>query len=298
MPTRKILPEKKRKTVGIALGGGSAKGLAHIGVIKALREINIPIDYIAGTSMGAIIGGWYALEGDIASVEEFIFTLKKEERKELAKISFRKGRARMGDDVIVSIINRRFGSKQFKDCKIPFVAVATDVKTGDEVVISEGGMADAIRASSALPVIFEPVKIGNRVLVDGGIANPVPADIVRQMGADIVIATDVLSKWVDISLLSEGTVTIRNIRPLFSAIISLLSYQVAKEKLEDADVIIKPPVSGYKMLDFRDAEKIIAAGYRETRAHYADICRLTDREQPKKHALDEFWEFVFGLDQK
>ena len=296
MSPRKTLPEKKRKTVGLALGGGSAKGLAHIGVIKALLEIGVPIDYIAGTSMGAVIGGLYALEGDIHPVEEFISSLNKEEREELAKISFRRGRPRMGDDLIVSIINTRFGSKQFKDCKIPFVAVATDVRQGNEVVLSEGKMADAIKASSALPVIFEPVKIGENLLIDGGIANPVPADIVRKMGADVVIAVDVLSKWVDISLLSGDNLTIRNVRPLFSAIISLLSYQVAKEKLEDADVVIKPPVSNYKMLDFRDAEGIIASGYKETRAHYADICRLTDREKPEKHALDEFWEFIFGID--
>lgn len=296
MSQKKVKVENKRKTVGLALGGGSAKGLAHIGVIKALTEIGVPIDYIAGTSIGALVGGWFALSGNISSMEDFVSSLKIKERKILSKVSFRGGHPHLGNESITSVIDDHFGAHRLEECKIPFRAVATDVKKGDEVILSEGSMAEAIKASAALPIIFDPVEIGGRTLIDGGIANPVPADVVRDMGADIVIAVDVITKWVDISSLTGESLSIRNIQPVFSGVISILGYQVAREKLKNADIVIKPPVSGYKMLDFRQAEDIIAAGYKTTRSQYGEICRLIGRENPKKNALDEFWEFVFGLE--
>ncbi len=296
MPRKKVTLEKKRKTIGIALGGGASKGLAHIGVLKALEEIRVPIDYIAGTSMGAVVGGWYAMDGDIAAMEEFVSALERRDRESLAKVSIRKGKPKVKDESIMKIIDKRFGERRFESCKIPFRAVATDVKTGDEVIMSEGKLANAIKASAAIPVIFDSVEIGGKTLVDGGVANPIPADVAREMGADIVIAVDVSTKWVDFSGFTANPLNLRNIQSVFYAMIAVLSYQIAKEKLKKADIIIKPPVLGYKMLDFRQAEDIIAAGYKTTRSQYGEICRLVGCDLPKKNALDEFWEFVLGLD--
>jgi NTE family protein len=296
MPGKKILLEKKRKTIGIALGGGAAKGLAHVGVLKALEEARIPIDFVAGTSMGAVVGGWYAMDGDIASMEEFVSALEKKDRKSLAQVSIKKGRPKVKDESIMKIIDKHFGERRFESCKIPFKAVATDVKNGDEVVISEGKIANAIKASAAIPIIFDSVEIGGKVLVDGGMVNPIPADVVREMGADIVIAVDVSTKWFDVSSLSGSSLSLRNIQSIFYALIAVFGYQISKEKLKKADIVIKPPVLGYKMLDFRRAEDIIATGYKTARGYYGDICRITGCEPPKKNALDEFWEFVLGLE--
>lgn len=296
MPRKKIPPEKKRKTVGIALGGGAAKGLAHIGVLKALEEARVPIDFIAGTSMGAVVGGWYAMDGNIASMEEFVSALERKERESLAKMSIKKGRPRVKDESIMKIIDKHFGERRFESCKIPFRAVATDVKNGDEIIISEGKIANAIKASAAIPIIFDSVEIGGKYLVDGGMVNPIPADVVREMGADIVLAVDVSTKWFDVSSLSGSSLSLRNIQSIFYALIAVFGYQISKEKLKKADVVIKPPVLGYKMLDFRRAEDIIAAGYKTARGHYGEICRLAGCEPPKRNALDEFWEFVLGLE--
>jgi NTE family protein len=246
--------------------------------------------------MGAVVGGWYAMDGDIASMEDFVSALEKRDRASLAKVSIKKGRPKVRDGSIMKIIDNRFGERRFESCKIPFRAVAADVKNGDEVILSEGKLATAIKASAAIPIIFDSVEVEGKALVDGGIVNPIPADVVRDMGADIVIAVDVSTKWLDMSIFADNPLSLRNIQSAFYALIAVFGYQISKEKLKKADIVIKPPVLGYKMLDFRRAEDIIAAGYKTARGQYGDICRLVGCEPPKKSALDEFWEFVLGLD--
>jgi len=294
--TRKSLSAKKRKTVGVALGGGASKGLAHIGVLKALKEINVPIDFIAGTSMGALVGGWYALDGDISSMEDFVSALERKERKSLAKISLTKGRPRIKDEPVTAIIEKHFGAHRLENCKIPFWAVATDVKNGDEIILSEGKMTDAIKASTAIPIIFSPVEISGKTLADGGIVNPVPADVVRQMGADIVIAVDVSSRWFDVSSFSANFLSLKTIQTVLYSLIAVFGYQVAKEKLKKADIVLNPPVLNYEWLDFREAEHIIAAGYKTAKDSFGKICRICECKLPPKGALEEFWDFVLGID--
>jgi len=293
---KKVLPGEPRKKIGLALGGGASKGLAHIGVLKALEEARIPIDMIAGTSMGAVVGGWYAAGGDISSMEGIISSFKKREKNMLAKVSLRKGKPKLRDGSIMDIIDKHFGNIKMDECKIPFRAVATDVKNGDEIVLSEGKMSDNIRASAAIPVIFDPVDIGDRTLVDGGLINPVPADVVRDMGADIVIAVDVSTHWFDVSAFPAGSLTIRNLHSIFYAMVSVLGYQLSKEILKKADIVIRPPVLGYKWLDFRKSEDIIATGYKTAKSSMTDICGIAGCELPEKDMLEKFWDFVFNIE--
>ena len=183
----------KRTKIGLALGGGAARGLAHIGVLKALGENNIHVDMIAGTSIGALVGACFAKDGEINTLEEIILNI---DWKQLALlldpnlVLLKKGfiHGEKIKELLCSII----GDIEFKDLKIPFRVIATDVITGEEVVIDGGSVAEAVRASISIPVIFTPVKFENRFLVDGGIVNPVPVNVVRNMGAEFIIACNVI----------------------------------------------------------------------------------------------------------
>jgi len=183
------MTKKGRPKIGLALGSGGARGLAHIGVIKALKENNIVIDFIAGSSIGAMIGGFYASGLDIKEIEEIalstnwhrVFSLLFDPRLKQGLI---------GGEKLKTFIEDCISGKRFEDCKIPFAAVATDLKTGEIVILDKGEMASAIRASISIPLVFKPVEIEGRVLADGGLSAPVPVEIVRNMGADIVIAVN------------------------------------------------------------------------------------------------------------
>ena len=189
--------KKKKFKIGLALGSGAARGLAHIGVIKALKEKNIPIDMIAGSSMGALVGACYARNGEIADFEEMILTIDWKRLIQLADPNLAllfKGviHGKKVKELLKTII----GDVAFKDLKVPLGVVATDVNTGQEVVIKEGSVIEAVRASISMPAIFTPVKFStsggnNRFLMDGGIVNPVPVSVAKGMGATFVIASNV-----------------------------------------------------------------------------------------------------------
>jgi NTE family protein len=184
---------KKKKKIGLALGSGAAKGLAHIGVIKALEEKNVHIDMIAGSSIGAIVGACYAMTGSIRDIEALVL---KVDWKKLTKLLdpnialFFKGV--MYGKKVKDFLKTIIGDVEFKDLKIPLAVVATDADTGEEVVIDKGSVLDAVRASISIPGIFTPVKYGNRFLMDGGVINPVPVSVVKNMGADFIIACNVI----------------------------------------------------------------------------------------------------------
>lgn len=179
------------KTIGLALSGGGARGFAHIGVLRALLAHNIKIDFIAGTSAGAIVGGAIASG---MSIDEIIAMAAAVRWRNMTRPSLSPlgilSNAPMG-----KFLGARFAAKQFEDAPIPFAAVACDFETGGEVSLTgPGDLAFAIRASCAVPGVFAPLRDDNgRMLVDGGVVSPVPTDAVRQMGADVVIAVDLLA---------------------------------------------------------------------------------------------------------
>jgi len=184
------LINKFRPKIGLALGCGTSRGLAHIGVIKVLERENINIDCIAGSSMGAIVGGAYASGKTSDEMEKIAldFPLKKIMR--IANPSFSMS-GLFGGNSMERIMKKIVGDITFSDLKIPLSVVCSDICTGEEVIIREGLLRKAMRASASFPGLFVPVKYNNRFLVDGGLVNLVPANIVRNMGADIVIAVNV-----------------------------------------------------------------------------------------------------------
>jgi len=277
---------KKRPKIGLALSGGGARGITHVGVLKALEEKRIPIDYIAGTSMGSIVGGLYAtgmtpedLEWAVNSVDWKNalnpankrhlknYRQKQEEKDYFADIEIgiskegaKSGTGLVGDHKVMLELQRLVGSfneKDFDKFPIPFRAVTTDLNAGEPYVIKQGDLAMAMRASMAVPLVFGPVKHQGRMLVDGGILNNLPVDVVKAMGADIVIAVDISSPLATVDEQSSVlAVTYQSVD------VSLV--QNTKRSLKRADIIIQPALNGIDASMFDQVKAMINEGYLST----------------------------------
>ena len=275
-----------RPKIGLALGGGGARGLAHIGVLKMLEELRVPIDYIAGTSSGAIIGGMYAaglspeqielriigidwddMLSDRLARRDLSYRRKENDRNYLFPVElgmrglrpiFPRGLI-AGQKVgffLRSATLRAAGVTDFNRLAIPFRAVATDIETGAPVVLSSGDLAEAMQASMALPGIFSPLEIGGRLLVDGGMSSNVPVDVVRAMGADIIIAVNISAPLLNRKQLES----IVDISDQTLSMLSLKSNQQQLGRLSGKDILITPDVSTIGTMEFERATEVVIAG--------------------------------------
>jgi NTE family protein len=272
-----------RPKIGLALSGGGARGLAHIGVLKALEENRIPIDYIAGTSMGSIIGGLYAigyspkdLEWVTQSVDwQRVFRpsidrqrknyQQRQEEKDyfvdleigLSKKGPASGKGFAGGQQLMLELQRLVGSlsvENFDDFPIPYRAVATDLNAAEPYVMDHGDLAMAMRASMAVPLVFGPVKYQGRMLADGGILDNLPVDVVRSMGADIVIAVNVSSP---LNTLDENS----SILSATYQSIDVALIQNTIQSLQKADIVIAPDLQGLTATDFEKGQEMAQRGY-------------------------------------
>jgi len=274
-----------RPKIGLALSGGGARGAAHLGVLRVLEENNVPIDYIAGTSMGAIVGGLYAagmttdeIEAALAAIDwddifhdlpprtERSFRRKRDDDLYLtrAKPGFSDGKLKLPRGLIqgqkIDVVFSRLALpvstiEDFDDLMIPFRAVAADIATGEEVVIDSGNLGMAIRASMSIPAVFTPAEIYGRLLVDGGIVNNLPISIVRDMGADIVIAVDISTP-----LLSQAEID--SVLLITSQLTGLMTRGNVEEQiatLTEKDVFIVPDLGEVSTTDFKEFAKAIPA---------------------------------------
>jgi len=191
----KLMKHLKKKKVGLVLGCGGAKGLSHIGVIKLLEEMDVKIDFITGSSIGALIGGAFASGLSIKEIENIALETDLTSTAKLFSPGFGKSGLVTGTNV-QKFLTSILGNKNIEDLQIPFTAVATDIITGEEIHFNKGNLVEAIRASISIPIVFQPVIRNNIVLVDGGIVNPVPINVAREMGADHIIAINVLSSEI------------------------------------------------------------------------------------------------------
>jgi NTE family protein len=254
----------RKYRVGVALSGGAARGLAHVGVLDVLHQAHIPIDMIAGTSAGAIMGAIYAAHLGTQKMLEYAldpgwkkFTVMGDPT--LEKTGFLKGKK------IMSLIAEFLGGDpDFKELKIPFSAVATDIDTGEEVVISHGSVLDAIRASISLPGIFTVVEREGRYLVDGGLTTPVPIHVVKNMGADFIIAVNVnpdVSKRMGKAY--QARVAVKKEPNLFQIMMQsfyITTWSLAHLSLEGANVVIEPEMEHITSSDFKMAAELIDHG--------------------------------------
>jgi len=278
------MTELKRPKIGLALGSGSAKGLAHIGVIKVLEENNIPIDFIAGSSIGAMIGGAYASGLSIKEIEAI--ALSTNWRKVffvLFEPKLRQGL--IGGEKVKKFIESYIDGKDFKDCKIPFVAVATDLRTGEAVILDKGKMASAIRASVSIPLVFKPVKINGRTLADGGLSAPVPVEIVKSMGADMVIAVNLDKHYCD-KKYKPGWYNIVNDS------LNILRHHLAHLNMEKADIIIDINTGKSSWYKFVNGQDKILAGEEATKIILPHLKELI--YQKRKGGLKKYLDFFKG----
>ncbi|MFA6594410.1 MAG: patatin-like phospholipase family protein [Candidatus Buchananbacteria bacterium] len=255
------MARRYKKTLGLALGSGGPRGLAHIGVIKTLLKHNIPIDYLSGSSIGSWVGAHYALYEDIEKLEEFTAGKRQEKLFSFLEPSFKGGIIR--GDRSEKMLNDWLGGASFKDLKIPLRIVATDLITGQAIVFDHGNLAFASRASMAVPGIFKPVKFNKYLLVDGGISNPVPDDVAKQMGSDVVVA---------VNLDFFGDYEFAKVNPKFSEVsirtMDIMRQYLAEYCLREADFIVRPDLSQYgswtKYFFGNSGPQIIEIGARET----------------------------------
>ena len=238
----------KKKKVALVLGGGSARGVAHIGVLKVLEREKIPIDMVVGTSMGAMIGAAYSVGIPTSTMEAlaYPFTINRLLDPTIPTMGLLAG------EKLESVIRELIDNKSFADCKIPLAVVTTNIETGEEVVLQSGDMIKAIRASSSWPGIVNPVKIDGKLLVDGGIKSSVPANIARSLGADYVLAVDVGF------CVKEGP-----IKNIFQII--LQSFQITGEELNKhqsihADFVIKVDLGHIDQVAFDRAREAVQKG--------------------------------------
>ncbi len=263
------------RKVGLALSGGAARGLAHVGVLAVLEKEGIPIDMIAGTSMGAIIGAFYAQGKDIEQIKEAVMGLSRRKIMSLVDLTlprtgFIKGK-RM-KDWLKSII----GDVNFEDLKIPLACVATDINTGEEVVIKQGSVVEGVRASVSMPVIFTPAKWQGRYLVDGGLVDPVPVRVLKEMGADLTIAVNVNPYMADRSQGNKEPIEnlkAPNIFNILMRTLNIMNYQAAMSGLQQADVTITPQVGHINPSNFHRARECILRGHQATRRAIPEIKR-------------------------
>ena len=246
------MAKPKRPKIGLALGSGGSRGLAHIGVIKVLEENNIPIDFIAGSSIGAMVGGFYASGLSAKEIEKIALSVNwRRVFSVLFEPHLKQGL--IGGEKLKTFIEDYINGKKFEDCKIPFVAVAIDLKTGEAVVLNKGEMAQAIKASISIPLIFKPAKMDGRMLVDGGLSVPVPVEIARSMGADIVIAVNLDKHYCD-EKLKPGWYDIANDS------LNILRHHLALSNVANADIVIDIDVGKNYWYQFVNGQDKILAG--------------------------------------
>ena len=239
-------PAGERLKVGLVLGGGGAKGAAEIGALKVIEEVGIPIDYIAGTSIGSIVGGLYAM--DVRS-------------RQLDSLFVNQDWLQLFTNNVREFLGRVTHQKHFHELRIPFRCVAADVNANEEVVMSEGLLCDAMRASMSIPGVFKPVIQNGRMLMDGGLLNNLPVDVVKAMGADVVIAIDLQQKQhKDREFSLKGLLGIDG--PL-NWLVERPDWKKYNANRKAVDVYIHPMLDGFGASDFNktDIRQMIELGY-------------------------------------
>lgn len=257
-------PVSPTPKIGLVLGGGAARGFAHVGVIRILEQEKIPIDLIVGTSVGSLIGALYADKGSSFDLELIAFKIEKEDIFDYSVFTSTTGPVR--GERLEKFIREKVSFENIEDLPIPFAAVATNLNTGEPVVLDRGPVGLAVRASSSIPGVFIPVQMGSQTLVDGGVVNNVPVEVARSMGADLVIAVNIGKDVVNWNTDNIVEITLQAV--------NIMSNEISAFKMQDADVLIEPTVGSVRMMDFSKKEFTIRAGMAAGREAVPEIRRL------------------------
>jgi NTE family protein len=305
------LSEKKQPKIGLVLSGGGAKGLAHIGVLRAIEEAGVKIDYIAGTSMGAIIGGLYAsgynakqldsifknidaeliiqdkIDRDFKNFYEkkiddrYAFSLPFSNLKAKIPLSFSK--ALYNQHLINRLTSHLDKNQDFSQLPIPFLCIATDIENGEEIILENGNLAKSLLASGAFPTLYKPVIIDNKYLVDGGVLNNFPVDKIREKGIDIIIGVNVQDDLKNRNELDDAT-------QVLSQISNVQVQKTTLQFINMIDLYIKPEIKGFNVISFDQGKHIIKIGEESTFPIYEKLVEYSSnyKKMPlKKPTLDE-----------
>jgi NTE family protein len=292
--------KKSTPKIGLVLSGGGAKGFAHIGVLRVLEQAGVKVDYIAGTSMGAVVGGLYSSGYSATQIDSIFYNTDFDEllqdyiprssksfyekrNDQMYALTLPFNKLKIGIPIALSkgMYNYNLLSKlthkvryvrDFSKLPIPFFCIATDIEKGEQVILKEGYLAQAMLASSAFPSLFSPVEIDGKLLIDGGVVNNYPVEEIRKMGAEIVIGVDVQDDLKDRNSLNDAT-------RILVQITNLDMIKVMKEKQELTDIYIKPDVKNYGVISFSEGRDIIKKGEEATFAVYEQIKKLVDSSE-------------------
>ncbi|SHF73238.1 NTE family protein [Salegentibacter echinorum] len=301
-----IAQDKDDIKVGLVLSGGGAKGLAHIGALKVIEEAGVRIDYIGGSSMGAIIGGLYAsgytahqldsifqetnfnilIQDDIPRSAKTFYEKEDDEKYAITlpfdnfKIGLPTGLSR-GQNIynLMSRLTRHLGNlEDFSELPIPFFCIAANVETGEAVVLDKGSLAQSVSASGAIPSVFSPVKINDQLLIDGGVANNYPVEELRDRGAEVIIGVDVQDSLVDRD----------NLNSVFDILTQITNFRTIsdmKEKIPKTDIYIKPDIRNFSVLSFEKGQSIIDSGTVAADKKLSKLIALSDRQKAPKRTI-------------
>jgi NTE family protein len=266
--TRPSGSSPRRPTLGLALGGGFARGISHIGVLKVLEEENIPVEYVAGTSVGAIIGAAYCGGMTAAEMAEMGRALRLADfaRLTLSRYGF------YDTDRMVRFFARVLKKQTFEELTIPLAITATEFRTGEAVVFTKGALADPIRASCAYPGMFLPVEIDGRSYIDGMLAYAVPTTPLRGMGADCVIGVYLSARW-------HNARPPRHVFEVIGQCFSIAQAKLSDSWKKDANLVIEPDVSGFSYDCFERTPQLIAAGEAAMRAALPQVRAMLNLPQ-------------------
>ncbi len=244
--------ELPKPRVALVLGGGAARGFAHIGVIRALEQEKIPVDMVVGTSVGSLIGALYASSRNSFELEWTAFTLERDDIFDYGLMGAVTGMGVVKGDKLEAFVRAKVPQPNIENLRLPFAAVATDLNRGQRVVLDQGSVARAVHTSSAIPGVFEPVNYQGRMLVDGGVMENIPVSVAREKGADIVIAVDISENVTNFNITNIVDVTLQAVNIMFD--------QNVKNQVKNADVVISPAVGDVAMLDFTQKKRCMQAG--------------------------------------
>lgn len=298
--TDTVAPVRHRPKVGVVLSGGGAKGFAHIGALRVIEEAGIPIDYIAGTSMGSIVGGLYAVGYDpdmmqkLCTEQNWDLIIKDQvprkfmplekrlnERHYLVSLPMKKGKLKinrsMVDGVYVNMLLTRLTMPAYKDrdfdsLPVPFLCIGTDMLSADPIEFRKGSLAQSIRSSMSIPFLFEPVEYDGYLLCDGGLTNNFPVQNVRAQGCDIIIG-------VDLEIIKSDPEVLDNSLKVLERLIAVVSQDKSNVAREQCDILIRPDIGKANIMSFNDFSPIINCGEKGARDMFPELKRLADSLQ-------------------
>jgi NTE family protein len=249
-PVAPVVVPKRPPVIGLALGGGAARGFAHVGVIQVLEEAGIHPKLVAGTSVGSLVATLYASGRSGAQLQQVAESMEEAVITDWTLPLFTRGMIR--GEALARYVNTLVKGRLIENMSLPLGIVATDLNSGQGVLFRRGDAGTAVRASSSVPGVFQPVRIGLREYVDGGLVSPVPVRYAREMGAELVIA-------VDISSIAEGNLTDDTLQVLMQTF-TIMGKSINAFELRDADVVVRPSQTGLNSTDFTGRKRAIEAG--------------------------------------